>query len=160
MTPALRYLLSLGGLLAVTGLSVMALLDVSAAKLADEPQSVVAVQRVAEVAPAPAATRVLTPSDFDIARSVPVRITGRAPDVLPGPVASLDATAAAVTDRATVTADAVNVRAAASVRAERVGVVRAGTEVEVLGEERSWSRVVAADGTTGWMASKFLSRSR
>lgn len=160
MTSALRYLLALGGSLAVTGLSVMAVLDISAATRTVEPQPVAALQRVVEVAPAPASSRVLTPSDFDIARSVPVRIAGRAPDVLPGPPAPVDAATAALADRATVTADAVNVRAAASVRAHRVGVVRAGTEVEVLAEERSWSRVVAADGTTGWLASKFLSRPR
>jgi SH3-like domain-containing protein len=56
-----------------------------------------------------------------------------------------------------VTASALNVRREASTNAPILTQVRRGTAVTVLESGESWARVRLADGTTGWVASQYLS---
>ena len=57
-----------------------------------------------------------------------------------------------------VTASALNVRAESSADAEVIVQVKKGTELSVLREDESWTKVRLADGRTGWVASRFVSR--
>ncbi|HEX2062007.1 MAG TPA: SH3 domain-containing protein [Thermoanaerobaculia bacterium] len=56
-----------------------------------------------------------------------------------------------------VTASALNVRRDASTDAEVLAQVKKGTELSVLREDESWMKVRLADGTTGWVAARFVS---
>jgi len=57
-----------------------------------------------------------------------------------------------------VTASALNVRADASTDAEVLAQVKKGQSLSVLREDESWVKVRLADGSTGWVASRFVSR--
>lgn len=56
-----------------------------------------------------------------------------------------------------VAATSLNVRASASTDAEVVTQVRKGTALDVLREDESWVEVRLADGSTGWVAARFVS---
>lgn len=56
-----------------------------------------------------------------------------------------------------VTATSLNVRASASTEAEVITQVRKGTALDVLSENESWVKVRLADGSTGWVAGRFVS---
>jgi uncharacterized protein YgiM (DUF1202 family) len=56
-----------------------------------------------------------------------------------------------------VTASSLNVRREPSGDAEVLTQVRKGTELALLLDGESWTRVRLADGTTGWVASRFVS---
>lgn len=153
----LRYFAALLGSVAVIAGSVVLLLEAptsASAARADTP-TVAALKRAIEQ---PKALPVLTARDFDISRTVKVEVKGKAePQTVPAPTQTALATAPEGSGpSAIVTADAVNLRAFANKGSTRVGVVRHGTRVTVLETERSWSRVRAEDGQTGWLATKFL----
>lgn len=161
--PVLRYLASLLGSFAVIAGSVILLFEAPTSASAAKPDTptVAALKRAVEPKVLPA----LTPRDFDISRSVRVEVKGKSEpktadiSAAPGGDDTGVANAAApegATLSAVVTADAVNLRAFSNKGSTRVGVVREGTRVTVLETERSWSRVQAEDGQTGWLASKFL----
>ncbi|MDI3316113.1 MAG: SH3 domain-containing protein [Bacillota bacterium] len=61
---------------------------------------------------------------------------------------------------ATVTTDYLNVRSDPDENATRVGQLRKGTVVEVLGQKNGWSHVVLQQGSTvvvdGWVTSEYL----
>lgn len=57
-----------------------------------------------------------------------------------------------------VTASALNVRAEASTDAEVLTQVKKGQSLSVLREDESWVKVRMADGSTGWVAARFVSR--
>lgn len=59
---------------------------------------------------------------------------------------------------AKVTASSLNVRAEASTDAEVLTQVKKGVALSVLREGESWMKVRLADGTTGWVAARFVSR--
>jgi uncharacterized protein YgiM (DUF1202 family) len=59
-----------------------------------------------------------------------------------------------------VTASALNVRRDASTDSQILTQVRRGTAVTVLVSGESWAHVRLADGTTGWVASQYLSADR
>ncbi|HEX6975863.1 MAG TPA: SH3 domain-containing protein [Vicinamibacterales bacterium] len=63
-----------------------------------------------------------------------------------------------VTGTVKVTASALNVRSEASADAEVVAQVKKGESLAVLHEDESWMKVRLADGSTGWVASRFVSR--
>jgi uncharacterized protein YgiM (DUF1202 family) len=156
--PVLRYLASLLGSFAVIAGSFLLLLEVptsaSASAARPDTPTVSALKRAIE----PKALPALTARDLDISRSVKVDVRGKAePQTVPAPAVVASAVPDAAT-AATVTADAVNLRAFASKTSARVGVVRSGAQVSVLETERSWSRVQTADGHTGWLATRFLAR--
>ncbi|HEX8412243.1 MAG TPA: TonB family protein [Thermoanaerobaculia bacterium] len=56
-----------------------------------------------------------------------------------------------------VTATSLNVRASASTEADVITQVRRGTALDVLSENESWVKVRLADGSTGWVAARFVS---
>lgn len=59
----------------------------------------------------------------------------------------------------TISADAnpcLNVRASPSYRAEIVGCIDSGSEVEVSGTDNGWSRIAAQNGLRGWAGSRYL----
>jgi uncharacterized protein YgiM (DUF1202 family) len=62
-----------------------------------------------------------------------------------------------VIDTVRVTASSLNVRREASTEAEVVTQVKKGTSLSVLQRDDSWSKVRLANGTTGWVASRFVS---
>jgi uncharacterized protein YgiM (DUF1202 family) len=157
-----RYFGSLAAGTGIVALSVMFLLEAPTASTAQsQPQSqtVATLKRAVDPRPLPQ----FKASDFDISRTVKVNVVGKAdPQTLPSPVAtaSLDTNAVSATTQlnATITGDAVNLRSSASKSGARVDVVRAGTRVSVLETVRGWSRITTEIGTTGWVASKFISQ--
>lgn len=56
-----------------------------------------------------------------------------------------------------VTASALNVRREPSADAEIVTQVKKGTSLGVLRNDQSWTKVKLADGSIGWVASRFVS---
>lgn len=150
--PSTRYFGTLAGACAVIGLSVMLVVP-SPESVATEETPV-----VARFEPQ-AATETLRfkPSDFDISRSVPVRIKAPEPQAKQAATAAPEAPASEAGRPAMLTADGVNLRSAPDVGSRRLEVLRGGLAVRVLETERSWSRIVTEDGRTGWLASKFLS---
>lgn len=66
--------------------------------------------------------------------------------------------AEAVTGTVRVTASALNVRREPSSDAEVVMQVKKGTSLDVLRSDESWVKVRLADGSTGWVAARFVSR--
>jgi TonB family protein len=58
----------------------------------------------------------------------------------------------------TVTASALNVRREPSGDADVLTQVKRGAELAVLLADESWTKVRLGDGTTGWVASRFVSR--
>lgn len=152
----LRYVASLAGSIFVIVASIMLLFEAPASSRAAraETPTVATLKRAVEPKPLPH----LTAKDFDISRTVKVVPAGRAePRTTPAPeVATAEPAAASEARMATVVADAVNLRAAASKNSTRVYVLRAGTKVTLLEEDRGWTRVTTADGMTGWLATKFL----
>lgn len=157
-----RYFGSLAAGAGIVALSAMFLLEAptaSTAKSQPQSQTVATLKRAVDPRPLPQ----FKASDFDISRTVKVNVVGKAdPQTLPPPVAtaSLDTNAASVASElnATITGDAVNLRSSASKSGARVDVVRAGTRVSVLETVRGWSRITTENGTTGWVASKFISQ--
>ncbi|HEX6085343.1 MAG TPA: TonB family protein [Thermoanaerobaculia bacterium] len=57
-----------------------------------------------------------------------------------------------------VSASALNVRREASTDAEVVRQVKKGESLSVLREDESWTKVRLANGETGWVASRFVSK--
>ena len=64
----------------------------------------------------------------------------------------------AVTETLEVTASALNVRSEASTESEVLTQLKRGTSVGVLESNESWTKVRLADGSNGWVASRFLGR--
>lgn len=153
----LKYLTSITLGMAAVFLSVMLLFEApngaGSAQAETETETVATLKQTASVKPLPK----LTAKDFDISRTVKVVVAGK-PEPQTTQTASLQSAqnALAGTGSATVTADAVNLRAAPSKQSARVYVVRAGTTVTVHETERSWTRITTEDGIKGWLASKFL----
>jgi uncharacterized protein YgiM (DUF1202 family) len=158
-----RYFGSLAAGAGIVALSAMFLIEAptaSIAKFQPESPTVATLKRAVDPKPLPQ----LKASDFDISKSVKVDVVARAEtQTLPAPKATGSREAdppKAPTAKpvAVVTGDAVNLRASARKTSDRVDVVRAGTRVSVLETVRGWSRITTENGTTGWLASKFLSR--
>ena len=59
-------------------------------------------------------------------------------------------------DLRTVTGSVVNVRGGPSTGFDVVGQLAEGARAEILQEADGWAEVRAEDGTTGWMAARFL----
>jgi len=57
-----------------------------------------------------------------------------------------------------VTASALNVRREPAVDAEVIAQVKKGTALGVLKSDESWMKVRLADGSTGWVAERFVAR--
>jgi TonB family protein len=57
-----------------------------------------------------------------------------------------------------VTASALNVRKQASMEAEVVTQVKRGTALSVLSSDESWTKIRLADGSTGFVSSRFVAR--
>jgi hypothetical protein len=156
-----RYLGSLTAGVAILALSAMFLIEAptaSIAKFQPESPTVTTLKRAVDPRPLPQ----LKARDFDISKTVKVNVVGKSePQTLPAPkaTASVDTTTAAARSGAPdaiVIGAAVNLRSSASKDSDRVDVVRAGTRVSVLETVRGWSRITTENGTTGWLASKFL----
>jgi uncharacterized protein YgiM (DUF1202 family) len=77
-----------------------------------------------------------------------------APEPEPAPPPVVEET---VTGSVRVTASALNVRREPSSDAEVVTQVKKGTELGVLRSDESWVKVRLADGSTGWVAERFVS---
>jgi uncharacterized protein YgiM (DUF1202 family) len=155
----LRYAGTLAGSIFIIVASVMLLFEAPASTSTASAESPTVATLKRAVAPKPLPQ--LRASDFDISRSVKVVPAARAePRTGPASAEVVAANPAAAADitTATVIADAVNLRAAASKASARVYVVRAGTKVTLLETKRSWTKVVTEDGITGWLATKFLAR--
>lgn len=84
--------------------------------------------------------------------------TVEAPPPAPAPAAPTPAPASAQT--VYVTASAVNVRRDPSMAGEVVKQVRKNEPLTLLSSVEDWSKVQLADGTEGWVASRFVSTSR
>ena len=83
----------------------------------------------------------------------------------PAPVAApeLPAPAAApaeeiISGTVRVTASALNVRREPAADAEVIAQVKKGTALGVLASDESWMKVRLADGSTGWVAERFVAR--
>jgi hypothetical protein len=63
-----------------------------------------------------------------------------------------------VTGTVRVTASALNVRSEPSSDAEVVMQVKKGTALDVLRSDESWVKVRLADGSSGWVAARFVAR--
>lgn len=146
----LRYLASIGLGFVVIGFSVMFLFE-APASVRDKAQPTMAtIKPMATASSLPA----LKAADFDIARAVPVVITGKVdPQTVAAPKAEPSASAKG---QAVVVADAANVRSGPSKGSTKLFVVRSGQTVDVLEHDGSWSRIVGPDGVSGWVATKFL----
>lgn len=57
-----------------------------------------------------------------------------------------------------VTAGALNVRAGPSSGSDQLAALPMGTEVVVSGSQGKWTEISTADGLTGWVFAKYLSR--
>ena len=55
--------------------------------------------------------------------------------------------------------DAVNVRLKASSSSKRLGALKRGTEVEIVGKSGKWSKIIYIDGTA-WVFSQYLSKNK
>lgn len=55
-----------------------------------------------------------------------------------------------------VTAEALNLRDRPSSSSTVLGKLVAGESVTVIGQERTWLEVITADGTSGWISSRFV----
>jgi uncharacterized protein YgiM (DUF1202 family) len=163
----LRYLTSIGLGFTAIALSVMFLFEAPASVRGDTRATMAAIKPVARTARLPQ----LTASDFDIARAVPVVVTGKAEprttsagsatDPVTHTAALPETDLAAPGDtpaagQAVVTADAVNVRSGPSKRSTKLATIRSGQVVDLLESDGGWSHIVADDGTSGWIATKFL----
>lgn len=154
-----RYLGSLAAGVGIVTLSIMFLLEAPTASFARfqaESPTVATLKRAVDPRPLPQ----LKATDFDISRTVKVNVVGKAEPNTSASTASLDTNAVGsnATGSAIVKGDAVNLRSSASKSSRRVDVVRAGTSVSVLETVSGWSRITTENGTTGWLASKFLSQ--
>jgi uncharacterized protein YgiM (DUF1202 family) len=163
VTATLRYLTSIGLGFAAIALSVMFLFEAPASVRSDAPPTVATIKSAARASSLPQ----LKAADFDVARAVPVVVTGKAePVTVAAPVdakakisANLDALGKLPAQgQAIVSADAVNVRAKPSKGSTKLFVVRSGQVVDVLESEGGWSRIAGQDGASGWVATKFLQR--
>jgi len=84
----------------------------------------------------------------------------------PAPVAAPDVPAPApaapaeeiVSGTVRVTASALNVRREPSAEGEVIAQVKKGTSLDVLRSDESWMKVRLADGSTGWVAERFVAR--
>lgn len=162
--PALsRYFGSLAAGVGIVALSAMFLIEAPGTSHATAPMDSPTVATLKR-AVGPKSLPQLKASDLDISRVVAVNVVGKAePRSLPATAASDAATKSEARlsgsgTSALVIADAANLRAAADKDSDRLDVVRHGAAVTVLATERGWSRVITEDGTTGWLASKFLSQ--
>lgn len=81
----------------------------------------------------------------------PVAAPSTPPPPLPTPVAEK------VTGSVRVTASALNVRREPSSDAEVLMQVKKGTALDVLQSDESWVKVRLADGSSGWVAARFVS---
>lgn len=79
-----------------------------------------------------------------------------APTPEPTPVQSVPAVEEKVIGKVTVTASALNVRKDASADGEVLSQVKKGASLDVLSKDESWTKVRLTDGTTGWVASRFV----
>lgn len=165
IVPVLRYVGSLAGSLVIIGGSLVLLLEApgSSATAKPEPATAAALKRSVEIKPLP----VVKAADLDISRVVRVEVKGKTePQTIAAPTAVAANAAAPMREvtvhgtgaTATVVADAVNLRAGPRKTSARLGTVRSGTTVTILTSERGWTEIATADGTTGWLASKFLSQ--
>ena len=59
-------------------------------------------------------------------------------------------------EKATVTADKLNVRKGPSIEDEKIGSLTEGTVVELLEEENNWYKVQLSDGNTGWISGDYV----
>ena len=59
-------------------------------------------------------------------------------------------------EKATVTADKLNVRKGPSIENEKIGSLTEGTVVELLEEENNWYKVQLSDGNTGWISGDYV----
>jgi hypothetical protein len=116
--------------------------------------------RPSYIAPTPA----LAAKDLDAARLASVTATGEAARAQMGLAAIDPLTTGSVPDPAAepgrrlfrVGASALNVRSGPSKGSAKVMVLSPGEEVHVAETQRSWVRVVLADGRGGWVFSKYL----
>jgi uncharacterized protein YgiM (DUF1202 family) len=157
----LRYLISIGLGFAAIALSVMFLFEAPSSRA---PEARLAVATI-KSAPSPKPTRQFKAADFDVARAVPVVVTGKAePQTVAAPEgavttnSALAALSSPAQGRAKVTADAVNVRSQPSKASTKLFVIRSGDVVDVLESEGGWTRIAGPDGASGWIATKFLQR--
>ena len=157
----LRYLASIGFGFVVIGLSVMFLFE-APASMRDKSQPTMATLKPMA---SPDSLPALKATAFDIARAVPVVVTGKVDaKTIAAPVHATAAplktdpstTAAPAAGQAMVVADAANVRSGPSKGSTKLFVVRSGQMVDVLERDGSWSRIVGPGGASGWVATKFL----
>ena len=59
-------------------------------------------------------------------------------------------------EKATVTADKLNVRKGPSIENAKIGSLTEGTVVELLEEENNWYKVQSSDGNTGWISGDYV----
>ena len=59
-------------------------------------------------------------------------------------------------EKATVTADKLNVRKGPSIENEKIGSLTEGTVVEILEEENNWYKVQLSDGNEGWISGDYV----
>lgn len=100
----------------------------------------------------------LAAKDLDVSRLVPVEVSGEAAEAQMGLATLGEPATQPRRELFRVRASGLNVRSGPNKDSPKLMVLDVGEEVEVAETQRTWVRVVTADGRGGWVYSKYLVR--